>query len=43
MATIQSFEDLKVWQKARLLCKEVFSLTSIGYFSKDFATDPRVL
>jgi four helix bundle protein len=42
MATIQSFEDLKVWQKARLLCKEVFSLTSVGNFSKDFGLKDQI-
>jgi four helix bundle protein len=42
MATIQSFEDLKVWQKARLLCKEIFSLTSIGNFSKDFGLKDQI-
>ena len=36
MATIQSFEDLKTWQKARFLCKEIFLLSSKGNFSKDF-------
>ena len=42
MATIQNFEDLKVWQKARLLCKEVFSLTSVGSLSKDFALKDQI-
>jgi four helix bundle protein len=42
MATIQKFEDLKVWQKARLLCKEVFSLTSISSFSKDFGLKDQI-
>ena len=37
MATIQSFEDLKVWQKSRLSCQEIFDLITIGKFSKDFA------
>ena len=37
MATIQNFEDLKVWQKSRLLCQEVFELISTGKFAKDFA------
>lgn len=37
MATIQSFEDLKVWQKSRILCKEVFDLITNGSFAKDFA------
>ena len=42
MATIQKFEDLKVWQKARLLCKEIFSLTSIANFSKDFGLKDQI-
>jgi four helix bundle protein len=42
MATIQSFEDLKVWQKARILCKEVFSLISAGDFSKDFGLKDQI-
>lgn len=37
MATIQSFEDLKVWQKARTLCQEIFDLIATGKFAKDFA------
>ena len=37
MATIEKFEDLKVWQKARIVCKEIHSLTSSIPFSKDFA------
>ncbi len=36
MATIQNFEDLKVWQKSRILCQEVFSLITNGRFAKDF-------
>ena len=42
MATIQSFEDLKVWQKARLLCAEVFSITSISNLSKDFGLKDQI-
>lgn len=42
MATIQSFEDLKVWQKAKLLCKEIFALTSVGNFSKDYALKDQI-
>lgn len=37
MATIQSFEDLKVWQKARLLCQKVFELITNGKFVNDFS------
>jgi four helix bundle protein len=42
MATIQSFEDLKVWQKARILCKEISSLTNTGNFSKDFGLKDQI-
>ena len=37
MATIQRFEDLIVWQKARILCNEVFNLITKDKFAKDFA------
>jgi len=37
MATIHNFEELKVWQKARVLCKEIFALTNQQNFSRDFA------
>ncbi len=36
MAKAQKFEDLIVWQEARLLCREVYSATNTGPFSKDF-------
>jgi four helix bundle protein len=42
VATIQSFEDLKVWQKARLLCTEVFSITSVSNLSKDFGLKDQI-
>jgi four helix bundle protein len=42
MATIQSFEDLKVCQKSRLLCKEIFVLTSVGNFSKDYGLKDQI-
>ncbi|MEP7251300.1 MAG: four helix bundle protein [Ginsengibacter sp.] len=42
MATIQKFEDLKVWQKARLICNEVFLLTTEGAFSKDFGLKDQI-
>lgn len=34
---INKFEDLGVWQEARELCKEVYSLISEAEFSKDYA------
>lgn len=36
MATIQRFEDLELWQKARKLAKAVYDLTSKEPISKDF-------
>lgn len=37
MATIQNFEDLIVWQKSRILCKEIFELITSGKFARDFS------
>ena len=36
MATIKVFEDIDAWQQARLLSKEIFELTNVGTFSKDY-------
>ncbi len=36
MATITRFEDLKVWQKARILNKDVYEIINGGKFLKDF-------
>src|SRR3954471_20147899 len=36
MATIKRFEDIEAWKLARELAKEVFKLTLIGRYSKDF-------
>ena len=36
MATINKFEDLKVWQKARILCQEVFELIEKEKFCRDY-------
>ncbi len=37
MATLQNFEELKVWQKSRDLCRHIFELISTGKFLRDFA------
>ena len=37
MGTIQKFEDLEIWQLARVLAKEIFLLTQNGKLSKDFS------
>ncbi len=42
MATIQIFEDLKVWQKSRILSSEIFDLTTAGTFSKDFGLKDQI-
>ena len=36
MATWSRFEDLPVWQEARILAKDVYRLTATEPFSKDF-------
>ncbi|HEX7860107.1 MAG TPA: four helix bundle protein [Verrucomicrobiae bacterium] len=36
MATIQEFEQLKVWQEARALVKAIYSKTAVGALAKDF-------
>lgn len=36
MATVQKFEDLEVWQKARILAVEVYKLTFALPLSSDF-------
>jgi len=36
MATITKFEELEIWQKARVLLKEVFEYIEQGNFKRDF-------
>lgn len=36
MGTLTCFEDLKVWQKARILCQEVFEIVKWEGFNKDY-------
>ncbi len=36
MATIQRFEDIKVWQKARGICREIYKITSSKEFQEDY-------
>jgi len=33
---ITRFEDLEIWKEARVLCKLVYEVTSVGSFSKDY-------
>lgn len=36
MSTFERFEDIKAWQLARELCKQINELTQYAAFSKDF-------
>ena len=36
MATIKRFEDIEAWQKARILAKEIFSISLETALSKDY-------
>jgi len=36
MATIERFEDIEAWQKARKLTREIYRVTNQGAFAKDF-------
>ncbi len=36
MSVINSFEDILAWQKARKLNKDIYEITQIGDFEKDF-------
>jgi four helix bundle protein len=43
MGKVQTFEDLIVWQKARALCKTIFSLSRENEFSKDWRFKGQIL
>ena len=36
MATVRDFRDLRCWQEARVLTKQIYELTRQGLFAKDF-------
>lgn len=36
MAAFKKFEDIEVWQKARIFCKEVFSICTETQLKNDF-------
>ena len=37
MATVQRFEDLRVWKRARVLCRDVYTASSSRAFTRDYA------
>jgi four helix bundle protein len=36
MARIERFEDIQAWQRARMLVRDVYSVSNSGLFAKDF-------
>jgi four helix bundle protein len=36
MATVKRFEELELWQKARMFCRNIFRITNYVKFSQDF-------
>ena len=36
MTTFKQVEEIQVWQKARALCKRIYSITNDGQFARDF-------
>ncbi|MEZ4691484.1 MAG: four helix bundle protein [Ignavibacteria bacterium] len=42
MSKIEKFEDLVCWQKTRLLVKEIYNITHIDVFNKDFALKDQI-
>jgi four helix bundle protein len=39
---VERFEDLMVWQKARGLTKEIYTMTSRGQFARDFGLSQQI-
>jgi len=37
MSTIKRFEDIEIWQLAREICKDIFTLTQKEQFRKDYS------
>jgi len=42
MSKIERFEDIKAWQQARSLVKEVYQATGEGKFAKDFSLKDQI-
>jgi four helix bundle protein len=39
---IEKFEDLIAWQKARVLTKEIYQITRVGEFGRDFGLSGQI-
>ena len=42
MASFKSFEDIEAWKKSRRLTKQVYDLTGLGVFAKDFGLKDQI-
>ncbi|MCO6481279.1 MAG: four helix bundle protein [Flavobacteriales bacterium] len=42
MPAISTFEDLGIWQKAREICKRVWTLTGKGTFARDYGLKDQI-
>ncbi len=42
MAKIKKFEEIKSWKKARTLTKQIYEVTSIGSFKRDFGLKDQI-
>ena len=42
MATIEKFEDLQSWQKAREFCRAIYKITTKGDFAKDWSLKDQI-
>ena len=40
--TIQRFEDIVAWQRARVLTKDVYACTRVGAFAKDYGLKDQI-
>jgi four helix bundle protein len=37
MSTIERFEDIRAWKKARALTKKIYAISDVGKFARDFS------
>ena len=42
MTTFQKFEDITAWQKARVLTRQVYQITSEGLFAADYSLKDQI-
>jgi len=42
MSKIERFEDIMAWQKARELCRQIYSRAGAGAFSKDYGLKDQI-